>query len=244
MGGGLKVIGVEAGEAQKGGYQARREAAIKGHQDYIKSVDEAIDERGETKEQAAKIAATGKMLIDAKKSHKEASEAHEAVKQKLAPQLKQQEAEVERLQTIRKTNIEKGIFSQQLDNDLKAAQQTLATSKTNLDTSEKRQKVATEGLEAAKKAEEKAKNVLSEEKKEVQQKYAKNISGSFPGWVMFGPGGAVAARKIIKGKKNTVDLDEMKKYLEGKDKDEKPKEEENEPKEEKKEEEKKPETPH
>lgn len=49
---GVKVAGyglaggkVDAGDAQKGGYRARREAAIKGHQDYIKSVHTSLAER-------------------------------------------------------------------------------------------------------------------------------------------------------------------------------------------------------
>ena len=196
--GGLKRIGVDAGEAQEGGYRARREKAVREHQEYMRSVVDAIGEGGETK-------AEKKATAEAVARRKEAEDGVLATKSELEAAAKDsaaREAEVARLKA-------KGQHNQQDINDLKAAQQNLETSKIKLNAADLKQKTAIEQLKDAKKAEEDSGKAVDKRKRDAQLAYAENIKGplfgsSVPGWAMFGPGASVAAKKIIKeaGKTN------------------------------------------
>ncbi len=195
MGGGLKGIGVDAGDAQKGGYRARRETAIKGHQGYIKSVGEAFDEAGISKEQEKAIEDATKAKLVADREHQMATEA-----------VKEREERVRLLK-------EKGVSA----NELKTAEENLETSRTALNAAKVRQTAVTADLNNANLATAR----VGAAKKEAQLAYAENISGSLPGWALFGPGGSVAAKKIIKEAKKdqaAMDRDRLKKLFETADK--------------------------
>jgi hypothetical protein len=213
--------GINAGTPNKGGYRARQEAAIKGHEEYIKSVGQAIDERGTTKEEDAKIAAAEEKRMAVEASRDEAKKNHSAATQ----EVEDHKAEVARLATINKNNRARGIFDQQNINDLNAAEQNLKTSELNLQTADARKTAAESELTTAKAAEvaagKEAGDRMSAQKKAVATGYAENISGlpvvgSLPGWALFGPGGNLAAQKIIKNSKKSSDqamLDSLKKAL-------------------------------
>ena len=222
--GALKTIpfgsSIDAGAAQKGGYRARREAVIKGHQEYIKTVGEAIDEHGATKEEEARVAAAGVMRASAEKELAAATELHESAKARLTPQLEQQRAEVDRLKKIKEANDRNKITDPETARQLEDAQKKLATTEsilaaasTNLAGAASSLKKATEEETATGKE---AGERMKKEKLGAQMAYAGNISGSFPGWVMYGPGGSAAAKKIIKDAKKSPDqqlLDSLKKAI-------------------------------
>lgn len=222
IGGGLKGgMGIDAGEAQKGGYQARREKAIKGHQEYIKSVNEAIDERGPTKAQQ-------KAITDAENAKRKAEKDNDATKfiyepavAQLKSQVAQQRAEVDRLKTEQDTNIARGgVPDPETERKLDAARVELGKSETNLQSATNTLAAAAERLANAIAEEEKANKApgkaAGEMKIAAATTYAGNIKGSLPGWVIYGPGGSVAARKIVKDAKKSPDqllLDSLKKAI-------------------------------
>jgi hypothetical protein len=215
--GALKNIpgGIDAGVAQKGGYRARQEAAIKGHQDYIKSVGEAIDERG-TKEnaEAQKKRYAAEIEVDeTKNKHDAVSKQLEGHKREVAA-LEEEERNDKHWKTS-PDNLRK----------LEAAQQKAAASEQNLAEATAGLRKATENLSTAQSAEKKVGKGISDEKKAAQVRYAGNIGGSVPGWVMFGPGGSSAANAIVKDALKKEDkLKKIKELLE-EPKEDKPKEE-------------------
>ncbi|MFA6969154.1 MAG: hypothetical protein WC217_00940, partial [Candidatus Paceibacterota bacterium] len=189
--GGLKGLGIEAGDAQKGGYRARREAAIKGHQEYVKTVGAAIDERGASKAEEAAIARAEETQANVLRSH-------EAAKQHLDPKIEQHKAEIERLEKEEKERFIRGVQSTpEQQKELDIARSSLKTNEDVLKALNENHKQdleqAAKDLAAAKKV---SGDRISGEKRGAQLAYAKNINGSFPGWVMYGPGGGAAARKI------------------------------------------------
>jgi hypothetical protein len=185
MFGGLKAANIDAGDAQKGGYVARRDKSIKEHEAYVKSIGKAFDDAGPTKDQT-------KAIADADKAQKEA----EKNRKDLQDKNKDHKAELDRLAAVVTANRNSGIRDPKAISDLAAANTAFEASKTAL-------KAAQTSEEAADKALKEAKAAPTVAKKEQQKNYAENIQGkffgsSFPGWVLFGPGAAAASRKIIK----------------------------------------------
>ncbi len=174
--------GVDAGKAEKGGYKATKDASTKAHLDYIKSVGEAIDERGATK--GEKERQEEKKLAEAYAMNDHFDANKEYMNHK---------AEFDRLAAINKENRDKGIFDQQNIDDLKAAQQNLEASKLKLEAAEAKKKEAAKEL---KKAEDDGKDRIAQDKQTAQMAYAGNISGLSS--LISGAGGPAAAKKIIK----------------------------------------------
>lgn len=216
---------IDAGAAQQGGYRARQEASIKGHQDYIKSVGAAIDEGNATEKAKEQFAAMQAERTAAQNAINAAQAEHD-----------RQKAETERLAAIDKNNRDRGIFNQKDSNAAKEAQKKLAESKNNLAAANEKLATATEKITnkagKEKTLEDIEKEVLGGQKKQAQLAYAENISGSLPGWAMFGPGGAPAAKKIIRDAKKSPDqqlLENLKKAIEFGEKTTEPKKEEAKP---------------
>ncbi len=223
--GGLKAAGIEAGEAQKGGYRERQEKAIESHKKYIQSVTAAIDERGATKEEEAKIAAAEAAQKSAQTAYETAEEKYKTAKEQLDPQIAQQKAEIERLEKEKDRNDKFLPPNPEIEQKLKDARQNLLTSTMSFATENEKFKKATGDFETAKKAVIDANRVpskrISDEKRDAQLGHAENIKGSLPGLVMFGPGGSLAAKKIIKDAKKdqvAMDRDRMRKLFETMDK--------------------------
>ncbi len=218
MGGGLKAINVEAGKPAEGGYKGQRERAIKSHEEYTKSIDKAFEERGvtinrkekkqmaETKEVHEQATEAKTMAEWAKTSAKDKREAAEAEKKKL-------EAEIAVLEEQQKQNP----YSRETNEKLEATQKKLAVSNENLVTASANFSQAANNLQEATKAESEAKKAreeaekapekrMKDKKKDIKEAYAEKIGTKFTKnpimWLvnlgMYGPGGAVAARKIKK----------------------------------------------
>lgn len=194
--GNIPFGGVNAGEAQKGGYRARQEKSVSGHEEYIKSVTKAIDERGATKAESARVEEEKKKALEA---HEAAKNEHKTVEQ----QAKQQKEEVAQLEAEKAREIKfspSGTASLETEQKLSTARQNLATSEEKLATASTNLTQAVTQLTAAQKqtAEDVAKGRITTEKKNAQLTYAENIRRSIPGWAAFGPGGPTAAKRIIR----------------------------------------------
>lgn len=225
--------GIDAGAAQKGGYRARREAAIKGHQDYIKSVGEAIDERGMEK------------AVDAQKVRYAAEEEKNKREEIKETATKQNEENKSKLAELKEAEEKRTLFSiknsPEQQHQLDIARQNFAQSTESLATATKNFEKSSENLKASLTEEEKVNKGTSKEKKSAQLAYAENIGSSFLGRAMYGPGGGVAANKIVKDALKKEDkLDAIKKLL----KEEKPKDKNGESEEEGEKEKPKPQTEH
>ena len=217
--------GIDAGKIDKvavGGYRAKYDKNVKEYRDYLKSVTDAIGDRGNTKEQQTAINDAAVKRLTADKNKSNAEDEHATAKQ----QYTDYKAEVARLEKEKENpnlSLEQKI---EVDEKLNTTRQNLKTSEDNLATATTKLTEAAEQLKTAKKTESDAKGALSEEKKEAEKRYVKNIEGkffgsSFPGWVMFGAGAPQAARKIIKDStKSDADKawDDVKKVLKAKDK--------------------------
>ena len=186
--GGLSAAGVDAGKGSEHGYKERRENAIKGHKEYAKSVNEAIDERS-----AGAVAAAALRTHEAQRVADEAKERKEAEIQPLQEQVKNIESELKRLEKER------------TENDDSRLDGAIAQARTNLKAAEdkvkNKQGEVTKFENAAKNAKIEEENLgtkISNEKKDAQLKYADSIKGSFAGWLMFGPGGTSAVHGIVK----------------------------------------------
>ncbi len=202
--GGLKAAGIEAGEAQKGGYRARRDAAIKGHQEYVKSVGEAITERGPTKRDIA-------VIEEEKRKAAETQTAAKSVQEAAEQRVNEQKAELARLE---RQQAARAFPDAETEEKIAATRQNLATSEKGLATAAENLKDATNKLTAANKKE--AEGVMKGRIATRKEGYAESIKGSFPGWVMFGPGGSAAARKIKLDVKKTPEqqlLENLKKAV-------------------------------
>lgn len=225
-GGGLKGLGLDAGKVTEGGYKAREEKSAKAHEEYAKSLTASSIERKQTEEETNKILAAKAKQKEAEDRHVEAANDHDVVAQRL----NLRRAEVARIEEEKKKD---KYWGADLKNEqrLEAARQALSTEEAEHNTAATKlaqaQKDKNTRTAEAEKTKEDIKTATSQSAKE---KYAETIKGplfgnSIPGWALFGPGGAIAAKNIVKKKKNTVDLDEMKKFLEAKDapvKEEKP----------------------
>ncbi|MHB1770002.1 MAG: hypothetical protein ACYCPH_02905, partial [Minisyncoccota bacterium] len=197
--------GIDAGVAKKGGFRAREEASIKGHQDYIKSVDEAIGERGQRKVEEAQRARDAAETIAA--PFKEKAEAANK-------QFKKHEKELADLENAEKTRVRFSIKnSPEQQSQLDVARQNLKQSAEDLRIATVSLQKPAENLEAAVTAENKVNKDISGEKKEARLAYANNIKG-IPAWIVSGPGGGIAAGKIVKDALKKEDkLDAIKKLL-------------------------------
>lgn len=217
-GGGLNSLGVDAGVAQKGGFKASQDKAIKAREDYAAS----LKDRKITKEESGALVAAHTKKSDAEKKHTEAVAEHGVVTQ----EHDKQKAEVERLEKEGAPTAEK--FSQ-----LETERSKLADIKTRQEAAAMKSAQAEKDKEkAAKEHTTKVSEINTATSAEgVRKEYGKKLMNR------WSSSATLAGEKIIKEKKNTVDLDEMKKWLEEKNK---PKEEKGEA--EKKPEEKKPES--
>jgi hypothetical protein len=211
FGGGLKAIGVNAGEAQKGGYREREKKGIAGHEEYAKS----LTERKQTREEDRFIAEAEKVKNIAQTEHKSAQEEHKTAAEKVATH----EVEVQRLEAIDQSNKKTGTFDQKTVTDLRNARQNLSSSKTDFSAAEAKLKQTLENLNKAKEIHETRKSEVKERAstKGLQKDYGENIQSSpIRSWALFGSGGQIAAKKIIKeASKKQSDaekiLDEVKK---------------------------------
>ncbi|HCR52671.1 TPA: hypothetical protein DIV48_03465 [Candidatus Kaiserbacteria bacterium] len=199
--GGLKAVGVDAGKAQDGGYRGRRERAMKGHEDYVKSIGKAYSEQGATAKQQRALAEEQARAKD------------------VGERAKADKAEAERLQKIYDTNRQKGILTdQQTINELNAAKGRRDASAAEAEAAQIRLKTAKDEVDRANKG-------VSDAERNAKLGYAENINRSVLGWALFGPGGSASARKIIKDATkdpNKQILDTLRKVVEDQ---EQPKEE-------------------
>jgi hypothetical protein len=181
--GGLKGIGVDAGKAAEGGYRARMEKSVKGHEEYAKS----ITGRDQTEKEKAAIAAAVAGQGEAQKARTAAA------------------AEVARLQVEADSNRNMGVLDQKVLDNLRAAQARLQTSETGLAAATAaREKTEAEMTPSS------AKDLQKEYAKNIQGKF---FGSSFPGWVAFGPGGGEAAKKIKAAKPTKDQLAELLKKM-------------------------------
>lgn len=212
---GVKQAGfLGAGDAQKGGYQARLEKSIKGHEDYAKS----LKDRQPTSEQQ-------RILADADAAHKRAETESGAIGAQYsaaAKEAEQHKAELTRLEEehkkdpYREANIER-------QRQIAAATQNLERSEGVRNALSPKATQAAEALKNAKNAKETADKEIKEANSAKKQKeeYAKNIEGkffgsNFKGWVAYGPGGGEAAKKIrasVKEKKAGEKLEDVVKEM-------------------------------
>jgi hypothetical protein len=208
--GGLKATGIDAGETQKGGYRARQEATIKGHEEYIKSVEKVIEEGGVERIIGAQVSRAAAEREKTAAENKRDTTAKEVARQK---------EEVTRLEEEKKRDKYWGTNPENV-RKMEAAQQKVATSEANLATANTRLTQAIDKLSDAEKAEKNVNAGISSEKKAAKVAYAENIQGSLAGWAMFGPGGSKVAKQMIKDatKKQTEAekaLETLKKAVEG-----------------------------
>lgn len=241
IGGGLKGLGVDAGAAQKGGFIEARKEGIKEHEEEVKRIETAHKEGFSERDERKAIA---NATAEAEGKDRAVKQVYGEVKPVLEKKIEQQRAaiaqheqDVARLEAEEQRRTKFGGFSSPEDlRNLATARENLTTSKASLAANETSLGEATQKLSEAaknlKKVTEEAQktagaNALKANIKASKVAYAEGIDHPLNPitFVAYGPGGGAAARKIkesLKEKKNIVDLDEMKKFLEGKDK---PKEE-------------------
>jgi hypothetical protein len=200
-----------AGEAAKGGFAGSRERSIKGHEEYAKSVGAAYDERGATRTERKNISAAEAKREETDKDVIEATKQHDVISGALDQQIKEQEAEVTRLEESKKTD-QYWVTDPANEQKLAAAKQTLATSKESLEEAAKIKDDFIAKAAAAKKDQDAitkdSGDRISSEKKEASLAYAKNITGSPLGWILSGSGGGAGAKAIIKkAKTKETDLE-------------------------------------
>lgn len=194
--GALKSIpygGIDAGTAQKGGYQARYEKTAKGHEAYAKSIAKAFEVR-EVNE-ANKIEKNLKLqMAEHEKISKEG-----VVLQSEVNRLKEQNKNDKYWQTDPK-NVQA----------LETAEKNLRDNNSAVADSEKNLKKTMEDRKN------KSSDDIKNEKIKALEAYAENMKG-LASWAVFGPGGKTVAKTVIKNatkKENKIDLDKLKKYME------------------------------
>lgn len=219
---GLKTVGIDAGEAQKGGYRGARKDAIKEIVGRTKLIDEAIDEKHEAetarlaKERGA--AEEKRKLIE--EDIKKQTEPLEKKKEELAEQKKQLEKQVEE----NKKSTLVGPGKERRDQEtIKKLEETKAA----FDATEKQIKEIEKPLiellknaKEAKEAEDDFKKAVAKQKNEFKRRYAHNVGEGLTSW--FRLGARQAANQIVKDtvKKEDKTLKELKKFLEQKEKEE------------------------
>jgi hypothetical protein len=176
-GGGLKSIGVEAGDAAKGGYREKQEKTIKDHKEYAKSLADAIGDRNKTKAE-----------VEAQAQAQANHTAAEAERDRATQQRAAHQAEISRLEEKERRNPGSVVQSE------------IDTARLNLVGSEARFAEAATQLGNAATALTNATGAttknISAEKKASQERYAGSIDRSVPAWVMYGSGGSKAAKGI------------------------------------------------
>ncbi|HUY05460.1 MAG TPA: hypothetical protein VMV62_01945 [Candidatus Paceibacterota bacterium] len=199
-------LGLGAGKAAEGGYRGQRDRTIKEHEEYIKSIDKAHEERGPNAQEEERIEKAVQARTDALGAQSSAKEAKDVVQARVD----RHAAEVARLADIDAENRKRGVLDQKTLNELKAAQQNLASGKEDLAAATSKLATADKVLTAAdteKTAAEKAPgDRMKEEKTSAKVAYAGRVGTKASEnpimWAvnlgMYGPGGAQAARKIIK----------------------------------------------
>ncbi len=185
---------INPGAAQEGGYRGQQDKSVKAHQAYIKSVGEDIDTR-KAKEVAGvmKIRSEAEKVVSDEKA-KFKSRGGEDIEEKIKKQIKTvEDLEKEEKQNSSSTIVgpERVRRDEETKQKLTAARQELKTIKDTLETINKPLKEAEEN-------EKKVTGNISKEKKAFQVAYAENVKGSLLSSFVFGPGGSLAANKIIK----------------------------------------------
>ena len=218
--------GIDAGEAQKGGYRDSRDKSVKEHEGYVKSVGEAIDEK-----KAKEVIGAMRTRAAAEESFKKAGGGDFETK------IKEQKEKVEDIKKQQKENEKSTIVGpareardRKTNDDLDVANQDLKKLTDSF-------KAISTPLEDAKKAEKKIGETSSQEKKAAQVAYAGNIEKTFLGvplgGLVFGTGGSLAAGKLLKDafKKDDDLKKKIKKMAKDLEEEEGPKKEEEKPKE-------------
>ena len=218
IGGGLKSVSVDAGEAAKGGYQGARDKAMKKHEEYIKATDAVLDERnlrrGTLEEDEEKAKAADLKLSGATQAHTEAKDEHAAAAKKytaVTEKHTQHLAEIKKIEEEKVTNAAEAharrvrlevaqVKAEASEVDLVATKKEMEFAKDNLDKGTGNlNKVAKEVKDKSgnmKNAEAYQAERVGEEKKQQKLEYAESISGLSS--ILSGPGAAMAARKIVK----------------------------------------------
>lgn len=213
--GGLKGMGVDAGDAQKGGYREKQKKTIEGHKEYAKSLTEAIGDRGPTRKEKNSSIEAGANHQAAEDRHTEAE--HENVS--ATQQRDAHKAEVDRLAE----ELRRDRYLEHDPNHIRqrdAAAQNLAASETNLAAAAAKLAQAAADLEKAKNAKTDADTAtminIKTEKTDAQKRYAGSIDQSPIAWGMYGSGGSKAAKNIRAEANKSEDqklLDALKKAL-------------------------------
>lgn len=173
---------IDAGEAQKGGYRAREEAAIKGREDYAKT----LTGREQTRKEKDAIAAAEKATQDAKQEHTNANQELNAAKGEKT----RQNTEVERLEKEDERNKKFSIndaATQETERKLNDARRKLAESTTAESVAFDKERNATDAQTNAINKEKKTKETVlarTGSSAEAQKAYAGNIQWG-PGRILF-----------------------------------------------------------
>ncbi len=196
IGGGLKGLGVEAGEARKGGFIEARKQGIKEHEEEAKRIEEAhkeaFEETAEEKEAAKEAAAT---LKRAKEGHGETTKEYWAALQ----EVRDRQAEVKRIEEEKVSTPDKDARLAAARDDLQASAKKRDDLKDNIGRLDEVVKNLTKAEEVASKAGE---TRLKADIKGSKIAYAEGID--HPVWnvispinlVSYGPGAGAAAQKI------------------------------------------------
>lgn len=181
-GGGLNSLGVDAGVAQKGGFKASQDKAIKAREDYANS----LSGRKRTKKEGSALVAAWAEKSDAEKKHTEAVAEHGVVTQ----EHDKQKAEVERLEKEGAPTAEK--FSQ-----LETERSKLADIKTRQEAAAMKSAQAEKDKEkAAKEHTTKVSEINTATSAEgVRKEYGKKLMNRW-----WSSSATLAGEKIIKGK--------------------------------------------
>lgn len=191
------IKNIDAGKAAEGGYRKTKEESIKAHEEYVKSVGAALDEK-----HVPAIADARLKREEADKASKDAITAanaeHNAAKKEAEPLIN----EVKRLEEIIKS---KGKFDQEritAEKNLPAAKIKADSASAKVTTTENNAKNASASLTAAQTEEDKATKELSKAKREAAVAYGKSARTALTenpfAWAVTGTGGFAAGNKIIR----------------------------------------------
>ncbi|MBI5405572.1 hypothetical protein HY972_00835 [Candidatus Kaiserbacteria bacterium] len=196
----LPYGGVDAGAAQKGGYRARQEKSVKGHEEYAKSLTGRETARTEnTREE-------DKAIKDAEIKRTTAQGSHDMAKSEHDTATKERDRIAEEKRGDR-----------YWDTDPKNQEKLMAAEAGVVRALEKVTKTEEELSKATEAKTNVEKSIEAKKESEVRpagakarrEQYAKNIEGSLAGWALFGPGGSEAAKKIRTSKPNKDKLEEL-----------------------------------
>lgn len=169
LGGGLGALGIDAGKAQEGGYRKQMEEAIKGREDYAKT----LTGRAQTQKGKDAIVAAGKKLKEAEDKNTEAQTRQDTA----AQERDNQKTEVDRLKKLDKESRDKGTPDLEVANELRASEQKLANDEAAVGAAEADLKKATGDLAAKRREETKvqADVKIATSAEAAQKAYAKNL---------------------------------------------------------------------